>query len=239
MERDGNAEDFSINVFSVAPQQRNSTEVTVSDDDKAGATLLFSGVFLGLVGMTFTVMGWVKHEGMQRFDWTQMLGPILLSVGVTFLLIAVRKFKMFTCTSCNQSEERVPDLECIPSGQSFVFAGISQPITFHGATVMQYLPPHASQEDSANFQPVLDHSRLSSNSGSTMPASNPPCNNNANSVDNAIFSVDGNHSTYLTVDSRIGRSSDSLEESEEMLDEDLCNDVSPPAYDKLFPQPSS
>ncbi|XP_062984706.1 transmembrane protein 174 [Elgaria multicarinata webbii] len=242
MERNSSTvEDFSVNVFSVT-HQPNSSEIPVSDDDKAGATLLFSGVFLGIVGITFTVMGWVKYEGVIRFVWTQLLGPILLSVGVTFLLIAVCKFKMVACKSCNQSEERTSDLDPIPRGQSFVFTGIRQPITFHGATVVQYIPSYPTQEavsvNSAHVQQGLSHSRLPPSSGSVIPAPSPPQYYNVNPPDASVFSVSENHSAYLTVDTRSERSSERLGEPAEMLDEDLCNDLSPPPYEKLFPSSS-
>ncbi|XP_044302486.1 transmembrane protein 174-like isoform X4 [Varanus komodoensis] len=235
-------EDISVNVFSVGPCQPNGSELPVSEDDKAGATLLFSGIFLGIVGITFTVMGWVKYEGVIRFVWTQLLGPILLSVGVTFLLIAVCKFKMVACKPCNQSEERVSDMDRMPSGHSFIFTGISQPITFHGARVVQYIPSSLTQEavgvDSVNERQVLSCSRLRPFSGSVIPAPSPPHYNNVNPQNTSVFSVGGNHSAYLTVDSRSERSAESLEEPEEMLDEELGNNFSPPPYEKLFP-PSS
>lgn len=94
-------EDFPLNVFSVTPYTPHTADIQVSDDDKAGATLLFSGIFLGLVGVTFTIMGWIKYQG-SPFEWTQLLGPILLSVGVTFILIAVCKFKMLSCQWCKK-----------------------------------------------------------------------------------------------------------------------------------------
>lgn len=207
MENSNGAEDFSVNVFSISPCQRSNSEVLVSDDDKAGATLLFSGVFLGLVGITFTVMGWVKYEGVTHLEWTQLLGPILLSVGVTFLLIAVCKFKMLTCKSCNQSEERASDTDQAPSGQSFVFTGISQPITFHGATVLQYMPSY--QEgigvNSTYFHPVLSHYGLPPSSGPMNAAPSPPHYSNVYPLDNVGFSIDENQSAYLASDSRSER----------------------------------
>lgn len=154
------SEDFPLNVFSVTPYTPSTADIQVSDDDKAGATLLFSGIFLGLVGITFTIMGWIKYQGVSHFEWTQLLGPIMLSVGVTFILIAVCKFKMLSCQFCKESEERVLDPEQMAGGQSFVFTGINQPITFHGATVVQYIPPpYGAQEplgmNTTHLQPVL------------------------------------------------------------------------------------
>ncbi|XP_042303809.1 transmembrane protein 174 [Sceloporus undulatus] len=236
MERNGNTvEDFSVNVFSVTPCQPNSSEIPASDDNKAGTTLLFSGFFLAAVGITFTVMGWVKHEGGVRFVWTQLLGPVLLSVGVTFLLIAVCRFKVFMCKSWNQSEERATDRNLMASGQSFVFTGITRPITFHGATVVQYIPSHETQEgvsmNSTNFRQVLSHSA---------PVIPVPCPHyySVSPLDNSVFSVDENHSAFIMVDTRSERSTSSSEEPQQMLDEDPCTDHLPPPYDNLFP-PSS
>ncbi|XP_057205487.1 transmembrane protein 174 [Triplophysa rosa] len=120
------------------------TDSLVSDGDKAGATLLFSGAFLTLIGMTLTAMGWTKYNVNQSYEWTQLLGPILLSVGGMFVLISVCKFRMLSCQSCKQNDgERTSDTDPLPphSGPSFVFTGLNQPITFHRATVVQYIPP--------------------------------------------------------------------------------------------------
>ncbi|XP_061464702.1 transmembrane protein 174, partial [Rhineura floridana] len=229
--------DFFVNVFSFTLCQPNSSELMVSDDDKAGATLLFSGAFLGLVGITFTVMGWAKYEDAIRFEWIQLLGPILLSVGVTFLLIAVCKFKMLACKSCSPSEERASDMGQIPGAQSIVFTGISHPINFHSATVVQYIPSYSTQErismNSANVHQVLSHSGIPPFSGPLIPASSPPRYFNVNPLDNSAFSADENPA-YLSADTRSGRSTDSLQEPAGMLDEDICSDISPPPYEKLF-----
>nr|XP_056704996.1 transmembrane protein 174 [Euleptes europaea] len=240
MERNSNPiEDYSVNVFSVMPRQPNNSEAQVSDDDKAGATLLFSGVLLGLVGITFTVMGWVKYKGVSHFEWTQLLGPILLSVGVTFLLISVCKFKMLTCKPCSEREERTSGTDQTPHGQSFIFTGISQPITFHGATVVQYIPSYPAQESlgitSANFHQVCSHHGLLPSSGTIIPGPSTPQYYNVYPLDNFTLSVDENPSAYRAVDPRSEWSTDSVKEPKEVLDEDVCCDFSPPPYDKLFP----
>uniref|UniRef100_A0A672REV0 Transmembrane protein 174 n=1 Tax=Sinocyclocheilus grahami TaxID=75366 RepID=A0A672REV0_SINGR len=137
--------DVPVNVVSLMPGQAPSSSNTqVSDGDKAGATLLFSGVFLGLVGMTFTAMGWTNYNFSHIYEWTQLLGPILLSVGGTFVLISICKFRMLSCLSCKQNDgERTPATDSLPplSGPSFIFTRFNQPITFHRATVVQYIPP--------------------------------------------------------------------------------------------------
>lgn len=135
--------DLTLSVITSLPgPPQGRVDAQVSDGDKTGATLLFSGIFLALVGMTFTAMGWINYDVSLAFEWTQLLGPILLSVGGTFVLISVCKFRMLSCQACRQREDggRAEDAE-VAHSQSFVFTGINQPITFHRATVVQYIPP--------------------------------------------------------------------------------------------------
>ncbi|XP_018592199.1 transmembrane protein 174 [Scleropages formosus] len=134
-------EDFPRSVFPATPCPSPRTDVEVSGGGKARATLLCSGVFLGLVGMTFTVMGWINYDRSRMFEWTQLLGPVLLSVGVTFVFIGLCKVKKLNCKFWNGNDEQPIEADQLSPAQSFVFTGISQPITFHGATVVQYIPP--------------------------------------------------------------------------------------------------
>lgn len=203
MEQGGSRlDDFPLNVFSVTPYTPSTADIQVSDDDKAGATLLFSGIFLGLVGITFTIMGWIKYQGVSHFEWTQLLGPILLSVGVTFILIAVCKFKMLSCQVCKESEERALDSEQTAGGQSFVFTGINQPITFHGATVVQYIPPpYGSQEplgiNAAYLQPVVNPCGLIPPGGVVTATPSPPQYYTIYPPDNATFIGEQDYSSIV------------------------------------------
>uniref|UniRef100_A0A8C2QWN8 Transmembrane protein 174 n=1 Tax=Capra hircus TaxID=9925 RepID=A0A8C2QWN8_CAPHI len=229
-------EDFPLNVFSVTPYTPSTADIQVSDDDKAGATLLFSGIFLGLVGVTFTIMGWIKYQGVSHFEWTQLLGPILLSVGVTFILIAVCKFKMLSCQWCKESEERLPDPEQTAGGQSFVFTGINQPITFHGATVVQYIPPpYGSQEpvgmNTTYLQPCGPCGLIPPGGvAATMPS--PPQYYTIYPPENAAFVDDQDYPSF--VDAADGRSSPDAEQLEEtpLGDEDSAC-FSPPPYEEI------
>ncbi|NXC40908.1 TM174 protein, partial [Penelope pileata] len=238
-QNNSNVEDFSLNVFSVTPYQPNRSDALVSDGDKAGATLLFSGVFLGLVGITFTVMGWIKYDGLTHLEWTQLLGPILLSVGVTFILIAVCKFNMLTCKPCKEREENTLDIDQNASGQSFVFTGINQPITFHGATVVQYIPsPYQAQDGMISspgyLHPVLSCCGAVSPSTSPIPSPSPAHFCPAYPLDNLAFIGDESCASYLAENTRNTRSEGSFDEPEELL-EDTCEDLSPPRYEELYP----
>ncbi|XP_037657725.1 transmembrane protein 174 [Choloepus didactylus] len=230
-------EDFHLNVLSVTPYTPSTADIQVSDDDKAGATLLFSGIFLGLVGITFTVIGWIKYQGVSHFEWTQLLGPILLSVGVTFILIAVCKFKMLSCHLCKESEERALDSEPALGGQSFVFTGINQPITFHGATVVQYIPPpYGSQEptgmNTTYLQPVVSPGGLIPSGGTVATTPSPPQYYTIYPQENAAFVDDENYPAYMA---RSGLDADLLEETQ--LEGEDCTCFSPPSYEEIYSIP--
>ncbi|XP_052015388.1 transmembrane protein 174 [Apodemus sylvaticus] len=234
-------EDFPLNVFSVTPYTPSTADIQVSDDDKAGATLLFSGIFLGLVGITFTVMGWIKYQGVSHFEWTQLLGPILLSVGVTFILIAVCKFKMLSCQLCSDNEERVPDSEQTSGGQSFVFTGINQPITFHGATVVQYIPPpYGSQEplgmNATYLQPMMNPCGLVPPSGAAPTTPSPPQYYTIYPQDNAAFVESEGFSRFVGSGyDRPGSDADQPEGTE--MEEEDCVCFSPPPYEEIYSLP--
>ncbi|XP_038621754.1 transmembrane protein 174 [Tachyglossus aculeatus] len=235
MEQSGShTEDFSINVASVTLGSPSSADVQVSDDDKAGATLLFSGVFLGLVGITFTAMGWIKYQGVSHFEWTQLLGPILLSVGVTFVLIAVCKFNMLSCQSHMDREERPAEGDPAPGGPAFVFTGINQPITFHGATVVQYIPPPYAPAGAAH----LPLGALAA-PGVPVPTPSPPQYYAIYPQDNAAFVNDDEPSwPSVLLAPGDGRSSPAARQLEEAPPEDswtCC--YSPPPYEEIYPVP--
>nr|XP_004651597.2 transmembrane protein 174 [Jaculus jaculus] len=233
-------EDFPLNVFSVTPYTPSTADIQVSDDDKAGATLLFSGVFLGLVGITFTVMGWIKYQGVSHFEWTQLLGPILLSVGVTFMLIAVCKFKMLSCQFCKETEERALDSEQTAGGQSFVFTGINQPITFHGATVVQYIPPPYAQEplgmNTTYLQPMMNPCGLIPPGGALAASPSPPQYCTIYPQDNAAFSEGEDHPPFVLGGN--DRPSPDAHRVEGMqLEDEECACFSPPPYEEIYAVP--
>ncbi|KAM4634065.1 transmembrane protein 174 [Polymixia lowei] len=208
------------------------------DVEKTGVILLFSGIFLGLVGMSFTAMGWLNYDTTHSFEWTQLLGPILLSVGGTFMLISICKFGM-SCQCCSQRDEEedvISELDHIPMGHSFVFNGNHQPIMFHGATVVQYIPPpYASVTREANtaseFQP----------NGSTngVPRNLPPQYYTVCPLDNLAFTIEEDSSPHNTVTnqrgSRVGlRDSAHQEDEKERDDDSSCISPFPPAYEDIY-----
>ncbi|KAM9330970.1 transmembrane protein 174 [Gastrophryne carolinensis] len=199
--RSSPVDDFPLPVCAFTPHPNSQADAHISEKDKAGATMLFSGVFLGLVGITFTVMGWVRRDDNHMFEWTQLFGPVLISVGVTFALISVCKFNMLSCKTCKANEDVALELDHVLGGQSFVFTGLSQPITFHGATVVQYIPPACTAQEaiamtSSSPTPVFGDSS-SSISGVTPsgPPIHPPLYHSIYTVDNPGFTEDGTSKT--------------------------------------------
>ncbi|XP_073696147.1 transmembrane protein 174 [Garra rufa] len=231
------ASDVPVNVVSLMPGQAPSSSGSqVSDGDKAGATLLFSGVFLGLVGMTFTTMGWTLFSDSHSYEWTQLLGPILLSVGGTFVLISICKFRMLSlsCLSCKQNDgERTPETEPLPplSGPSFVFTRLSQPITFHRATVVQYIPPpYTSVVPDQNLGPV--NGPVKSHQPLGVTVNTPPQYYSVYPMENPGFNS-GEHNN-ATTEQRENRSRSVSEEEENGKASTPDSASSPPAYEDLF-----
>ncbi|XP_077087190.1 transmembrane protein 174 [Siphateles boraxobius] len=226
--------DAPVNVVSMMPSQApTSSDSQVSDGDKAGATLLFSGVFLGLVGMTFTAMGWTNYNVSHSYEWTQLLGPVLLSVGGTFVLISICKFRMLSCLSCKQNDgERTPETDPLPplSGPSFVFTRLNQPITFHKATVVQYIPPpYTSVVPDQSLGPV--NGLHSSHQPLTVTVSTPPQYYNVCPIENPSFiSVEYDNAT---AEQRENRNHGVTKEEDERKTS-TTGSASPPAYEELF-----
>ncbi|KAM5191802.1 transmembrane protein 174 [Mantella aurantiaca] len=233
-QRNPPVDDFSLSVFSVTPFTNSQPDVQVSEGDKAGATLLFSGIFLGLVGITFTAMGWIRRDDSNRFEWTQLLGPVLLSVGVTFALISVCKFKLLSCKPCKSNEDMALEADQVSAGQSFVFTGINQPITFHGATVVQYIPPpYSAQDANALTSPMHPHGNSDSSTPSvTPPAVFPPEYHSIHSIDNPAF-VEEDTTLQLT-NNENGRCQCSRGQHEELQNINTHSSP-PPSYAEIFP----
>lgn len=97
------------------------------DSEKTGATLLFSGLFLALVGIVFTTMGWQQYADNLAFQWTQLLGPILISVGGTFLLTSICKFGPGVCRPGRESDDEAAMMEQTSTGP-FMLRGANHKI---------------------------------------------------------------------------------------------------------------
>ncbi|KAF7659600.1 hypothetical protein LDENG_00295670 [Lucifuga dentata] len=163
----------------VTPAPHPLQSDSVQDVEKIRVSMLFSGVLLSLVGAIFTAMGWLNYQESLNFEWTQLLGPVLLSVGGTFMLTSICKLGLMSCESCRHWDEEavvIPAVEQTSPGQSFVFNGINQPITLQSSTAVLCIPPpynFVSQE-------------LNPAGG---PSSHPPWYDAVCCVDNAAFTA--------------------------------------------------
>lgn len=110
------------------------------DGEKTGATLLFSGASITLAGVFFTIMGWQHYLINPTFDWPQLLGPILISVGGTFILTSICRFKIFFMC-CRRQNEEGPVMEQTASGPSFTFTGMNQQVMLCDTTRVLQVPP--------------------------------------------------------------------------------------------------
>lgn len=115
------------------------------DCEKATAMLLFSGVALVLVGVTFTFMGWRYHQTNPTFEWLKLLGPILISVGGIFVLVSICNFGTnFNWFGCRQGDDDVIVMtvtEQTSRGHCCTISGRSQPIMIHDVTTILRAPP--------------------------------------------------------------------------------------------------
>ncbi|KAL3042021.1 hypothetical protein OYC64_020055 [Pagothenia borchgrevinki] len=180
---------------------------------KSGVFLLFSGVFLGLAGATLTTMGWYHYPENSNFGWTQFLGPILISIGGTFMLISFYRFGVVYCWPCRQLGEGAPAMDQTSIGPSIILSGINPPIMLHNATAIFHLPPQydfitREVHQAAGFQ---SGRCLSGVHAAPSPHSAGYC------VDNAAFTAEEEETEHRR--SRIGKT----------------EDESPPRYEDIYP----
>ncbi len=126
------------------PPARSCQPDSLLDGEKTGVALLLSGLLLTLLGVTFTAMGWQHYLDNSNFLWTRLLGPILISVGGTFMLTSVCKFGIFSCLSCRQWDEETlvtPVMEQSLTGHSFTLSAISLPVMLHSVTAGLCMAP--------------------------------------------------------------------------------------------------
>lgn len=108
--------------------------------EKTGAFLLFSGLFLLLAGVLFTNMGWQHYQVDSALQWSQLLGPILIAVGGTFMLASVCRSTFSSLLTCVRSEGEAPP-ERAPGGPSLTLSAVNQRVMLCGGTAVLSIPP--------------------------------------------------------------------------------------------------
>ncbi|TKS84670.1 Transmembrane protein 174 [Collichthys lucidus] len=207
-----------------------SRDASVLDGEKTGTTLLFTGVFLAIVGVIFTTMGWHNYlSNTTTFEWTQLLGPILISVGGTFVLTSVCKFGIISCWPCGKPDDEAmpatPVMEQNSTRHSFTLNGINQPIVLHSSTAMLCLPPV--------YDFITDFgTQWPGGSVNDVRAGVPP---HVYCVDNAAFTAAAAEEEDST-ETHCRRSRNEKTEDEGGRDDDSSSTCSrPPAYEDIYP----
>ncbi|XP_047425103.1 transmembrane protein 174 [Mugil cephalus] len=209
------------------------------DGEKTGAALLLSGALLALVGVTFTVIGWKHYRGNLGFEWTQLLGPILISVGGTFILTSVCKFCIISCWPCAQrqeedeedDEEAATEIPARPQTSRdgpFLFCGINQPVVLQSSTGMLCIPPAYNFINQEARRPV------SSMHGGVHLAGPPPYDA-VFCVENAAFAAEEENSAGSTETDQRRRSTQNTEEDRGRRDGGGSTCSRPPAYEDIYP----
>ncbi|KAM6902072.1 transmembrane protein 174 [Xenentodon cancila] len=203
-----------------SPHQSDS----LLDGEKTGAALLFSGMFLALMGVTFTAMHWQRYQVNSTFQWLHLLGPILFSVGGTFVLTSVCKFKIVSCWPCRWQDRE--EIFMIPVGQRtsgqqpVVVHGINPPVMLQGTTTMLCIPPAYSFVEN-EFQ--LDAAVSGVHVG-------PPPYDALFCVDDAAFTAGGSAGSDLR-----GIRAQKTEGERGRHDETGSTCPNPPAYEDIYP----
>ncbi|XP_035524327.1 transmembrane protein 174 [Morone saxatilis] len=215
----------------VTPARHPRQSDSLLDSEKTGAALLFSGLFLTLVGITFTAMSWQHYLANPTVEWIQLLGPILISVGGTFILTSVCKFRIISCWPCRRRDEvLVMPVEQTSTGHSFTLSGINQPIMLQGATTMLCIPPVynvRTQEicQAIEFQPGRSVNAVDS---TIRPCDAVSC------VAGAAFIAEDSSTHSTEIDHR--RSRIEKAEGERGRGDDSSSTCShPPAYEDIYP----
>lgn len=115
----------------------------VLSGEKTGAFLLFSGLFLLLAGVLFTNMGWQRYKVDSVLEWSQLLGPILIAIGGTFMLTSVCRLTFNSLFPCVRSagEGPGPAADQGPGGHSLTLSSVNQQVMLCGGTAVLSIPP--------------------------------------------------------------------------------------------------
>lgn len=116
---------------------------SVLSGEKTGAFLLFSGLFLLLAGVLFTNMGWQRYQVDSVLQWSQLLGPILIAIGGTFMLTSVCRLTFSSLLPCVRSAGEAPGpvADQTPGGHSLTLSGVNQQVMLCGGTAVLSIPP--------------------------------------------------------------------------------------------------
>lgn len=104
------------------------------DGEKIGAILLFFGVLLVLAGVIFTTLD-------STVQWTKLLGPILITVGGTFMLTSVCRFRVGSFLSCRRLGGEALAAEQTSGGHAFTLSGVNQQVMVCGGRTVLNIPP--------------------------------------------------------------------------------------------------
>lgn len=186
------------------PSLFSPTTVSVLSGEKTGAFLLFSGLFLLLAGVLFTNMGWQRYQADSGFQWSQLLGPILIAVGGTFMLTSVCRLTFNSLLPCVRSEGEAPAAEQAPGGHSLTLSGVNQQVMLCGGTAVLSIPPPYSfvNQEACLARELQPAPFVSGDRGVPLPSFD-----SAHGAHNAAFSMaEEGSSTYgADADCRQGR----------------------------------
>lgn len=172
--------------------------------EKTGAFLLFSGLFLLLAGVLFTNMGWQRYHVDSVLQWSQLLGPILIAIGGTFMLTSVCRLTFSSLLTCLRSEGEAPPPEQTPGGHSLTLRGVNQQVMLCGGTAVLSIPPPYSfvNQEACPARELQPAAYVSGVRGAPLPS----CDS-VRCAHNAAFSMaeEGSLTQEVETDGRLGR----------------------------------
>lgn len=174
--------------------------------EKTGAFLLFSGLFLLLAGVLFTNMGWQRYQVASVLQWSQLLGPILIAIGGTFMLTSVCRLTFNSLLPCVRSagEAPRPAMDQTPGGHSLTLSGVNQQVMLCGGTAVLSIPPPYSfvNQEACPARELQPATYVSGACGAPLPSFD-----SAHGAHNGAFSMaeEGSSTHGAEADGRRGR----------------------------------